>query len=336
MNATVEKFLFDLDFSDPSTVEEQLKSRAETRARETERTRMDGEVIDGGELNGEEHPSDKNPEQPNDPEEAPAPTFSKKELEAAERDGFEAGRREGIREAAETAENLTLKTLTALQQGLEAAYKRNAEALRRAHKDSVAVACALVEKAFPVFSQKSGSEEVAALVARLMDRMHNEPRLVVHVAPDIAETITRQLDELARDTGFDGKVIVKAMDGLSPSDCQVQWTDGGAERRVGDIWSDIESIIAEYMDEGSYPPQSGDDGGDGRIAEEMTEPADDAAGATNETMELSEQATKNADTRSPEGGDETGERSHKPTEQDTEPAKNADTRSPEGGGEPTS
>ena len=36
MNATVEKFLFDLDFSDPSTVEEQLKSRAETRARETE------------------------------------------------------------------------------------------------------------------------------------------------------------------------------------------------------------------------------------------------------------------------------------------------------------
>ena len=39
---------------------------------------MDGEVIDGGELNGEEHPSDKNPEQPNDPEEAPAPAFSKK------------------------------------------------------------------------------------------------------------------------------------------------------------------------------------------------------------------------------------------------------------------
>ena len=133
-----------------------------------------------------------------------------------------------------------------------------------------------------------------------MDRMHNEPRLVVHVAPDIAETITRQLDELARDTGFDGKVIVKAMDGLSPSDCQVQWTDGGAERRVGDIWSDIESIIAEYMDEGSYPPQFGDDGGDGQIAEETTEPADDAADATNETMELSEQATENADTRVPE------------------------------------
>jgi len=75
----------------------------------------------------------------------------------------------------------------------------------------------------------------------------DEQRIAVMLPPQHLETLKERIDRIALERGFAGKLILIADDGLGPSDCRVEWADGGAERLYERLFAQIEMEFAKAI-----------------------------------------------------------------------------------------
>ena len=101
----------------------------------------------------------------------------------------------------------------------------------------------MVRKFFPRMAQDQGLQEIEAVVRDAMMRLRDEPRIVIRVCDTLLDTVKKRVGGLASSTGFEGKIVYLADEGMDSSDVRVEWADGGAERDTGRIWQDIDEAI---------------------------------------------------------------------------------------------
>ncbi len=46
---------------------------------------------------------------------------------------------------------------------------------------------------------------------------------------------------------YEGKVVILGDADLGPSDCRIEWADGGIERDVRALWEEIDHVLAEVQ-----------------------------------------------------------------------------------------
>jgi len=174
--------------------------------------------------------------------------YSQDEIDALCARAREAGIKAGQVRAAE-----------AIAQGLNEAAAAIREALASTHDIVEAVRAEAAELALAAARKLAGAALAACpapeVEAVLRDAMHQaigEPRLVLHVAPKVAEEISPRLPEIAHETGFDGRVVLHPQAGLKQSDCRIEWRGGGAERIEDSLAQALSALIARHF---SHSPQ---------------------------------------------------------------------------------
>lgn len=70
-----------------------------------------------------------------------------------------------------------------------------------------------------------------------------EPRIVLKAAPNVIALLQDKLDELAQETGYEGRIVANAEPGMRGGDCRIEWRGGGAERSMQHIAEAIEEVI---------------------------------------------------------------------------------------------
>ncbi|MBX6374740.1 MAG: hypothetical protein IRZ13_10975 [Acetobacteraceae bacterium] len=144
-------------------------------------------------------------------------------------EGFAAGRAAGLAEAAErdaarlaaAAETVaaTLREATGSARAVAAAHAEEAaEALAR-------LLLAALDAALPraAAEREAAASRLAALIATLRAPLAEEPRVLVHVAPELAEPMAAHLAAL------DARFEVAADETLAPGDARLEWRGGSAE-----------------------------------------------------------------------------------------------------------
>ena len=177
----------------------------------------------------------------------PAPTFSEEELETARRAAFAEGKTAGVAEAeaghakrlAEAVELLPPQ-LDQLAQTLET----QADERRR---ETLEAALTVVRKLFPNLARTQGLDEIHAVVDACLERLRDEPRLVIRCADGELDAIKERIEESARHGGFEGKLVFLADERLADGDLRVEWADGGAERDQAGLWKEIDTVIARAL-----------------------------------------------------------------------------------------
>ncbi len=76
----------------------------------------------------------------------------------------------------------------------------------------------------------------------------HEPRIVINVQPDLAETLRTRLAVIADEIGFSGRVVVAADARIGAADCRLEWSDGGVERDASSIAARIEAAIERFIE----------------------------------------------------------------------------------------
>lgn len=148
--------------------------------------------------------------------------------------GYAAGLAEGRAEAARAAlEAQEEKIGRLLEKAGDILAKLTAgEGRRETEKciDTARLALHVVQRLMPALAEKHALPEVERIIAAAIEARRDEPRLAVSVPSALLENLRGRLDMLAAERGFTGTLILLADDTLGPSDCRVEWADGGSER----------------------------------------------------------------------------------------------------------
>lgn len=182
-----------------------------------------------------------------DKEKPSAVTYTEEQMALARTQSFAQGKAEGVQEARAQQEEAIA---AALQEIGARAGKLAADEDRReieASISAVRLAMRVAHKLLPQFAQKYALGEIERVILESIEVRRDEPRVAVTVPSQHLEALKGRIDALALEKGFAGKVILIGDDHLSPSDCRVEWADGGAERLYERLFSQVENEFAKAI-----------------------------------------------------------------------------------------
>lgn len=210
---------------------------------------------------------------------APEPTVTIKvaEMEGARATSYADGVNAGRAEAAvdQNAMLLQLMERTAhslrdLMQSSRTKQEHEAEAVAMAVK-------AIAQKALPRYMEQHGFAEIEQLVIDTLQQLKEEPRLVIRVADQHLDACVKHLNDVAAKAAYEGKLVVLADGNLGPSDCRIEWADGGLERLENNLWASVDQALShrigahrQQVDNYTQPTQA--------VAEQQTEAPQAEAG----------------------------------------------------------
>jgi len=159
------------------------------------------------------------------------------------RNGFEAAEREGHSVAA----GRTAAAFEQIAGALERFSMRIDAAEQRIEAEAIELAVAIARKLVPELLQREPFGEIAALATECFRQLSAAPHVVVRVNDTLHETAKRELEEIARTRGFDGRLVVIAEPEIAIGDCKIEWADGGVIRDMAATEQTIAGTIARYL-----------------------------------------------------------------------------------------
>ena len=159
-------------------------------------------------------------------------------------EGFVAGRLDAEARAAERladAAAALVGTARALLAGLD--EERLAVETRAAE---LAVAAAKALAAHLV--EREPLAEIRALLAECLGPLRKAPHLVVRLAVADAAGLEPQVARIARETGFEGRIVILGEDDIGRGDCRIEWADGGILRDKTALAAEIDATVRRWID----------------------------------------------------------------------------------------
>ncbi|OUS18832.1 hypothetical protein A9Q97_00230 [Rhodospirillales bacterium 47_12_T64] len=177
--------------------------------------------------------------------------------QTAYEEGFSAGHTKAQEEASEASEAQIAQAISKLAHELSTLEHSHKKTLEELQSTSMEVALKAIQKLFPSLEHSSTLAEVTLVFRECLDRLPQEPRLVIRVADKTLDDVQEQLEKVASQSGFNGHLVFLSEPGMSPSDVRVEWAEGGAERNSTEMLHEIETILSRAITSLSLPGDSG-------------------------------------------------------------------------------
>lgn len=176
-------------------------------------------------------------------------------LIAADRDGFARGREAGRAEA-----------LADQSRRLADAVERVGGAAFLLLENSDARTAAVEEDALAFFEALARALAGEAVAAEPLARvsgagleafrhLRGAPHLAVRVHESLVEPVEALLRRMARERGFEGRLIVLGADDMAPGDARIEWADGGVVSDRAALDEAVARVIAGAAAPGTRPEQ---------------------------------------------------------------------------------
>ena len=169
----------------------------------------------------------------------PKRNYTAEEVEVLKQESFAAGRQAAEGDIAATLQQLGAQLSLILSTLIEERTGIRSEAVQLAAAVSKKLAGSLLERA--------PQDAIAELLEGAIDYLRDTPRVVVRVAPDLAEDLTSRLMDIVTHAGFEGQLVVMPEPGLNGPDCKIDWAKGGIEHDIGKAMAGIDKAIDEFL-----------------------------------------------------------------------------------------
>jgi flagellar assembly protein FliH len=161
----------------------------------------------------------------------------------AYRDGFDAGQREAKAESDRRAA-LALEEIKIAMQGIAA---RLANVETRMETEAVDVAIAVARKLCAELIAAEPLGEIMGLVKDCFSHLVATPHLVVRINDQLYESAHERIERLAKQSGFEGRLVILAEPEVATGDCRIEWADGGVVLERTAIDAKIDELVFRYM-----------------------------------------------------------------------------------------
>lgn len=174
------------------------------------------------------------------------PTFTEDQVAVAKEQsynqGFVAGKEAALRDM-QSQQNEILSHIQIIFERMADEVWKMAAQKKQAASD---IALAIARKIVPDFVRKHGMQEMLAAIEASVSEMVNEPRMVLRISEAQFDDISREMNALTARVGYAGKMIILADNTLAANDCRLEWADGGMERSINLVWSEVERQMQRH------------------------------------------------------------------------------------------
>lgn len=171
------------------------------------------------------------------------PQFTQQEMDAALQSAESRGREEGMAEATESQNAQIARMMEILLQQVGALSSAEAAREKQSQQLAIDVASELLRKLMPELANQPALEGISALVRQVMMDRFEEPRLIIRVHDSVLDNLTARLKDMAAQSGFNGQYALMADTHLAPTDCRIEWSNGGVERSAVRLWENMQVTL---------------------------------------------------------------------------------------------
>jgi flagellar assembly protein FliH len=162
---------------------------------------------------------------------------------SAYRDGYEAGQHEAKAESDRRAA-LALEEIGIAIRGIAARYS-GIEI--RMETEAVDVAVAVARKLCSELISQEPLAEITGLVRDCFSHLVSTPHLVVRINDSLYEAVRERIERLAKQSGFEGRLVILAEPEIETGDCKIEWADGGVVLERAAIEAKINELVGRYI-----------------------------------------------------------------------------------------
>ncbi|HJZ20102.1 MAG TPA: FliH/SctL family protein, partial [Bradyrhizobium sp.] len=89
--------------------------------------------------------------------------------------------------------------------------------------------------------------EITGLVRECFSHLVSTPHLVVRINEALYEPARAKIEQLAKRSGFEGRLVILAEPEIATGDCRIEWADGGVVLERAAIEIKINELVGRYM-----------------------------------------------------------------------------------------
>ncbi len=164
-------------------------------------------------------------------------------FEEGRQDGFVAGRNDAEARAAERLAD-EAAALADAARALLGALDADRLAIERSAAD---LALAAARRLAATLIDREPLAEIRALLADCLGPLRKAPHLVVRLAAADADALKPHVDRIARETGFDGRIVILGEEEVTRGDCLIEWADGGILRDTARLQAEIDAAVDRWL-----------------------------------------------------------------------------------------
>lgn len=179
--------------------------------------------------------------------EKPKPTYSQEQIDAARQEAYESGFNAGQKAMMEDQQQYQNALLTKIDQGIGHISQAMVAEWQRQLAQLQEIALVIARKIMPTYVERHGLDEIEKIVSKIVAEMAHEPRLVIRVNESQFEDAKTRIEAIAANKAYAGKLVILGDADLGPSDCRVEWADGGVERDLKTLWQEIDRVMEEVQ-----------------------------------------------------------------------------------------
>ncbi|MBX9829463.1 FliH/SctL family protein [Afipia birgiae] len=161
----------------------------------------------------------------------------------AYRAGFDAARNEAKAESDRRA----ALALEEIGISIRAIAGRFSTVEERMETEAVDVALAVARKLCTELVAAEPLTEMMALVSDCFRHLTSTPHIVVRINDALYDAAREQIEQLAKRSGFEGKLVILAEPEIPSGDCKIEWADGGVTLDRGTIEAKINELVGRYL-----------------------------------------------------------------------------------------
>lgn len=159
------------------------------------------------------------------------------------RAGFEAARTEA---KAESDRRVAL-AMEQIAAAIGAIAGRFSTIESRMETEAVDVALAVARKLCAELVAAEPLADIMALVGDCFRHLTATPHLVVRVNDALYDAVRERVEQLAKRSGFEGRLVILAEPDTAAGDCRIEWADGGVTLDRTAIDAKINELVGRYM-----------------------------------------------------------------------------------------
>ena len=161
----------------------------------------------------------------------------------AYRNGYDTAQREAKAESDRRA----AQALEEIGGAIKAVASRIAATQTKMETEAVDVAVAVARKLCGDLIAAEPLAQVTGLVRECFSHLVATPHLVVRVHESLYEDAHARIEKLAKQSGFDGRLVILAEPDIVKGDCRIEWADGGVVLERATIDGKIDELVGRYM-----------------------------------------------------------------------------------------